>query len=142
VSFRGFNPGYNPHAARDAEIISHVDEAQRQRRAAFTADPTANYHRGNLHSRAAHESILHHKERILAAVVRTIHDAGRQGLTCDEIEMRLDLSHQTASARCTEAKARNLIVHSGRTRATRSGRSAAVYIAKEFHDPEPALPGL
>jgi hypothetical protein len=108
----------------------------------FTADPTANYHRGNLQSRGAHESILHHKERILAAVVRTIHDAGTIGLTCDEIEMRLELSHQTASARCTEAKARDLIVHTGRTRATRSGRSAAVYVSKQNHNADPTLPGL
>lgn len=108
----------------------------------FSADPTANYHGGNPQSKYAHESIREHKERVLAAVVKTVRDAGPVGLTCDEIEIRLELSHQTVSARCTEAKARNLIVHSGRTRATRSGRSAAVYVTKEQHDAAPTIPGL
>jgi hypothetical protein len=90
----------------------------------------------------AHETPQAHKERVLAAVVRAIHDAGPHGLTCDEVEMRLELSHQTASARCAEGKTRRLIFHSGRVRATRSGRSAAVYVSKTYHRPQPTLPGM
>jgi hypothetical protein len=40
------------------------------------------------------------------------------------------LSHQTASARVTEAKIKGEIVDSGMKRATRSGRNAHVYVVQ------------
>lgn len=56
-----------------------------------------------------------------------------EGKTCDEIEVDLGLTHQTASARCTELKAtKHLIplVEGGKKvrRATRSGRKADVLV--------------
>lgn len=54
-----------------------------------------------------------------------------EGATCDECEVSLDLKHQTCSARITELKRLGSIVDTGRRRKTRSGRGAAVYVAKE-----------
>ncbi len=53
---------------------------------------------------------------------------GDKGATCDEIETKLQLTHQSASARVYDLKAQGLIVASGTTRATRSGRQATVYV--------------
>lgn len=46
--------------------------------------------------------------------------------TCDELEERLGLSHQTCSARVNTLMQRGLIVADGK-RATRSGRQARVW---------------
>lgn len=50
------------------------------------------------------------------------------GATCDEVEEKLGLRHQTASARLWELHKAGLVVDSGRTRKTRSGRSAVVWV--------------
>ena len=50
------------------------------------------------------------------------------GLTCDELEVCLDMRHQTCSARVCELHQRGMIVDTGRRRPTRSGRPAAVYV--------------
>lgn len=57
--------------------------------------------------------------------------SGLVGMTSDDVEETLGLSHQTVSARCTELKKRGLVIESGRRRPTRSGRNAAVLIVKE-----------
>jgi hypothetical protein len=95
----------------------------------FDGDPTANRHGGNPESAAAHVSIAGDKARILRNVIDYVTAQGRSGSTCDEIEVALTLSHQTASARCTEALARGLLVRSEFKRPTRSGRKAAVLVA-------------
>lgn len=89
------------------------------------ADPTASHHRGNEQSRAAWDSM---HTRDLATIREDVYRAIKthQGLTCDEIEWILGLSHQTASARCTELLQRGFITRIG-IRKTRSGRNAAVY---------------
>lgn len=51
------------------------------------------------------------------------------GCTCDEVELLLDLRHQTASARITELRDEGLIEDSGNRRKTRSGRDAAVWVS-------------
>ena len=91
------------------------------------ADPTANYHGGNRESVEAHESIAPRKRILRTQVVAYV--AGREfagGATVDEIEQGLGLTHQTVSARVTEAKARGELVPTGYRRKTRSGRYAAV----------------
>jgi hypothetical protein len=95
----------------------------------FAGDPTANRHGGNPESTAAHASIADHKARILRQVIDYVTGRGAGGATCDEIEQALAMSHQTASARCTEAVARGLLVRSEVRRLTRSGRKAAVLVA-------------
>jgi hypothetical protein len=52
---------------------------------------------------------------------------GAKGATCDEVEAGTGMSHQTASARCTELLRADLIRDSGQRRHTRSGRTARVY---------------
>lgn len=51
------------------------------------------------------------------------------GATCDEIEVALDLSHQTCSSRIHNLMRINQIKDSGSRRKTRSGRGARVYVA-------------
>jgi hypothetical protein len=90
-------------------------------------DITQNYHRGNTFSFAAHQSVKPDKVRLRLQVVAFI-STRDDGATCDEVEQALHLSHQTVSARFTEAKALGEIALIGR-RPTRTGRSAGVYKA-------------
>lgn len=53
-----------------------------------------------------------------------------RGVTCDEVEMALDLPHQSASARITELHSMGLVYfHADDRRTTRTGRTARVYVA-------------
>jgi predicted transcriptional regulator len=61
------------------------------------------------------------------AVLRAIRSAEPQGLTVDEVERLLRLTHQTASARVHELRRAGLVVDSGRKRMTRNGREATVW---------------
>jgi DNA-binding transcriptional ArsR family regulator len=61
-------------------------------------------------------------------ILRRVRDAS-YGITCDEIEVALDMSHQNVSARLRELALANLIYDSGERRQTRSGRTARVYLA-------------
>lgn len=94
-------------------------------------DITRNYHGGNPESDAAWESMREGRAVIRLKVVGYVSYCGTDGATCDEIEAALGLSHQTASARVTEAKARGEIVANGKRRRTRSGRWAGVYVVPE-----------
>ena len=53
------------------------------------------------------------------------------GATCDDLELRLGLSHQTVSAAITTMLAEKMIVDSGERRRTRSGRTARVYLRRK-----------
>lgn len=55
--------------------------------------------------------------------------AGTRGNTDDEIELITRLRHQTVSARRRELVLLSVVCDSGRTRMTRSGRRATVWIA-------------
>lgn len=88
-------------------------------------DITRNNHGGNVLSGEAYESIKDHASKMRAAVVGYIRSQGANGATSDEVEVALDLPHQTVSARITEAKAIGLLKPVGK-RKTRSGRNAAV----------------
>lgn len=86
--------------------------------------------KGSDTSKAAAESIggVVDRDRILIlSFIKRV-----DGATCDEIEVALGLSHQTASARCSDLKNKFcLIVDSGERRKTRSGRNASVYVARK-----------
>lgn len=97
-------------------------------------DVTAGHHRGNPESVAAHDSVTVHKARLRRTVINWVARRGDIGATSDEVEGGLALPHQTVSARITEAKRTGELVDSGRRRPTRSGRSAAVYVAPEGED--------
>lgn len=94
-------------------------------------DITRNLHGGNRESEEAHLSVKEHVGAIRLLVVRYVYRQKAKGATCDEIERMLGLSHQTVSARVTEAKARGEIVPNGERRPTRSGRMAAVLVDPE-----------
>jgi predicted transcriptional regulator len=79
-------------------------------------------------SRAAAESIADDAATLRDQVLDLIR-ASTDGLTTDEVEMRLGLNHQTASPRVWELHKRGLIGDSGKRRETRSGRMARVYRA-------------
>jgi predicted transcriptional regulator len=89
-------------------------------------DITANYHGGADTSVAANASLGAQKARARRQVLTSIATASG-GATCEEVERSLGMSHQTASARCTELLADGLIVDTGRRRRTASGRAARVY---------------
>ena len=59
-------------------------------------------------------------------VLESIRRAGPIGMTCDEVEQKLGLSHQTCSARVNELDNIGFIKILGK-RPTRSGRNARVY---------------
>jgi DNA-binding transcriptional ArsR family regulator len=88
-------------------------------------DICAGYHRGADTSRAANPSAAEKRVQRLRVYAGIRQAYG--GATCDELEVALDMRHQTASARITELRKDGLIVDTGLRRATRSGRSARVY---------------
>lgn len=81
-------------------------------------------------SRDAAESMRPHAGRVREAVLTAIRRSCQRGATCDEVEVTLQLAHQTASARVRELSVAKEIVDSGRRRPTRSGRKAVVYVVK------------
>jgi hypothetical protein len=83
---------------------------------------------GSATSKAAAESIEKDTNRLRKLVFEEIRDAGSCGLTCDEVEARLDLRHQTASARVRELALAGQIIDSELKRKTRSGRAAVVWV--------------
>lgn len=91
-------------------------------------DITANYHGGNELSVEANKKAQPAKERDRGKIVDLLmHEP--TGMTCDEIEVRLNLKHQTASARLTELKRDGLVFVWGR-RKTPTGSFAGVNILK------------
>lgn len=85
--------------------------------------------RGSDTSEAAAESIAGDVEALRAIVFSCICSAGERGRTCDAVERRLSMLHQTASARVRDLVLMGKIVDSGVRRRTRSGRKAVVWIA-------------
>ena len=76
---------------------------------------------------AAHAAIMPREDTLEGMVLAAIR---AQPSTCDELEARLDLTHQTCSARVHHLMAAGLIVADG-SRRTRSGRSARVWRVAE-----------
>lgn len=58
------------------------------------------------------------------------------GITCDEVEVKLGMIHQTASARIRELVLGHFIEDSGARRPTRHGRGARVYRELESKAPD------
>lgn len=74
---------------------------------------------------AAAESIAELTPQLRAQIFEQIRL--REGATCDELEISLDLKHQTASARVHELMKEGKIVDSGERRPTSSGAKAIVW---------------
>jgi N6-adenosine-specific RNA methylase IME4 len=84
--------------------------------------------RGSDTSEAAAESVAGNVEALRAIVFDCICSAGERGRTCDAIERRLQMLHQTTSARVRDLALMGKIKDSGQRRKTRSGRSAVVWV--------------
>ena len=69
------------------------------------------------------ESVTALRKKVLNCIKLQLHGEA----TCDEVEVALRMSHQTASARIRELSLMGLIVDSGDRRKTRSGRKARIY---------------
>lgn len=93
-------------------------------------DVTQRFHQGADTSIQAHQETptlvrIRQREHIL----RIIEGRGRDGATCQELEIQLGMSHESCSARITELHHKfKLIEDSGRRRHTTSGRKARVYV--------------
>jgi len=88
-------------------------------------------HSNDTTSKAAAESIAAHVPTLQEKVFDEIEGWGAYGATDDEIEVSLELTHQTASARRRELVKAGKVIDSGRTRKTRSGCQAIVWITTE-----------
>jgi len=91
-------------------------------------DITQNYHRGNPESVEAKKISRFNADYDRVRILRLAGIRGAAGLTCDEAERLLGLSHQTCSARFSELKRVKLLVATGQLRPTRSGAKARVMI--------------
>jgi predicted ArsR family transcriptional regulator len=88
------------------------------------APPTAPWSRLGTSQMAAAD-IEEHLNRLEEEVLLAVLLLG--GATCDEVEVVLEMRHQTASARLNQLEHREYVMDSGVRRATRSGRMAMVY---------------
>lgn len=79
-------------------------------------------------SRAAARSVAHASLTIRERTLEFIVARGQQGATAEEISDELALRLQTVCPRLNELAETRQIVDSGRTRNTRSGRSARVVV--------------
>lgn len=87
-------------------------------------------HAGTDTSAAAAESMKTKAPLLRERVLESIKARHSEGMTCDEAEVALGLSHQTCSARFNELVNLCAIVDSGNRRPTRSGRKAIVYVVR------------
>lgn len=93
-------------------------------------DITARYHGGDEFSDEAFEQTPEQRrQRDRGRIERSIREQGPA--TCEQLEERIGLSHQTCSARISEMRRAKVLVEIGRA-ATRSGRSARVHQLAEL----------
>lgn len=87
-------------------------------------------------SSAAAESVTASAGTMRDWVLKEIAKRGKRGATCEEIEDKLALRHQTVSARLRELAIFERVEVIG-TRQTRSGRQARVYVIKSARSNHP-----
>ena len=85
-------------------------------------------------SRGAADSMIAPAPSVRRRGFDFIASRGDYGATDDEIEIGLELSHQTASARRNLLVKDGAVVNSDAKRPTRSGRPASVWVAVEGYD--------
>lgn len=83
-------------------------------------------------SREAAEAIEPRTETLRRAVLDYLRSRGQDGATDEETIDALGMSGNTARPRRIELQDMRLVCDSGKTRLTRSGRKAVVWICKEF----------
>lgn len=106
------------------------DGQQGRVEAAAPADPYPPFNATDT-SQAAAATVAPDTATMRAHVEQCVQRSGPYGLTCDDVEQRLGLRHQTASARLWELHHKlGVIADSGRRRRTASGRLAIVYVCR------------
>lgn len=91
--------------------------------------PIRRPHNGTPTSRQAAESLS--EQRLGADEARIVATVQQHGpLTCDALELRTGLSHQTCSARIRGLVQKQRLRDSGTTARTRSGRVAVCWVAR------------
>jgi len=83
-------------------------------------------------SQAAAEAIEPDVATLRGQVLAHLRSCGVKGATDDEMQVALDMNPSTERPRRIELWRAGLVERSGRTRPTRSGRLAVVWVAKEF----------
>jgi hypothetical protein len=82
--------------------------------------------------RAAHMRIAPTKEKIYAHILSLASDRGKHGFTADEIASEWNCDHNQVTPRISELKKAGKLVPSARTRPTRKGYAARVFVLPEF----------
>lgn len=91
--------------------------------------PNAPGHRGVDTSIAAANALQPKLGRLHKSVLGTIRTAGNQGLTGDEIAVRLEMERWAVRPRTSELRRKGLIRDSGQRRPNCTGKKAIVWIA-------------
>ena len=108
------------------EIVSTDKETIEAHHKLFGSAPFSN----NTTSKEAAEEIKPMIENLEEQVFSEIRKRIDFGMTCDEIEIILKMSHQTASARIRGLFLKDMIKASDLYRKTRTGRKAIVWVTK------------
>lgn len=87
-------------------------------------------HNGTDTSREAARRVRKTVSQKAQTVLQAVTAAGAYGATCDEVEVAIDMSHQTASARMRELALAGLIEDTGLRRPTRTNSPAKVWRRK------------
>ena len=87
---------------------------------------------GSATSKAAAESMQPKAGTLRWKVWKWIHWCATNGATDDECQKMLHMDPSTQRPRRIELEKVGLVIKTDRTRPTRSGRHAAVYVAKEY----------
>jgi hypothetical protein len=93
------------------------------------ATPTNYQNEASLASRDALDA-SHKSNKYKKLIYEQICLYGPHGSTCDEIEARFGIRHQTASCFISVLQKQNMIVASGERRPARSGRMVTVYVRR------------
>lgn len=88
--------------------------------------------RGSDTSEDAARQIRPHAGRMAERVFEFVQAKGERGATVDEVEVELEMLHQTAGARVRELVLAGRLVDSENRRRTRTGRYGAVWILTEL----------
>jgi transcription initiation factor IIE alpha subunit len=91
-------------------------------------------HNGTATSMRAATEIEPFRGTLRVAVLDFLVSRGTQGATAEEIEFAIEILGSTVRPRLVELRNAGLVVDSGLTRKTRSGRHAVVWIAFQMED--------
>jgi uracil-DNA glycosylase family 4 len=135
VRFNEFVEAFHPSEASQREqrieqlldVGAHLEPVGQVERQG--SPPRVPYAKGSATSKAAAQAIAPHVENLAERVFRYVEQQGPLGATRDEVEVALDMIHQTASARVYDLVKAGRLVETERTRPTRSGTMAGVLVA-------------